>query len=288
MIFGQFALMVLTAGVFFAIINNWQEWSWQVVNGMSGIANELGFDSTSADAPFETACKLVGNYWKKLSITDLLNSLALCLGTLIMLICLALVAAQVLFVKCEAMIAMTASMVLLGLAGASMFKDYAVNTCRYALAVAFKLFVVYLLLGVGMSFISSLTVGEDVKFTDMLTTVAACVVLLVLVKQLPDACAGIIQGSHVTSSNALGSAVMAGVSAGAAVATGGASLAAKAAGGLANVKAAASLAGAQGQGGLMGAAKTLGSAYMRARDTGQTVRSVLRSQTEAQRQNENL
>lgn len=287
MILGQFALMLLTAGVFFAIINNWQEWSWQIINGMIGISGELGISPTSVDAPFLLALDLIENYWKEASALAPIKTLGLAIATIILVICLALITAQILFIKCEALIAMTASIVLLGLSGSGMFKDYAVNTCRYALAVAFKLFVVYLLLGVGMSFINSFTVA-GITFEDILTILAACAVLLVLVKQLPDACAGIINGSHVSSSNALGSAVMAGVSVGASVATGGAGMALAGAKGLSNVKAAASLAGMQGSGGIMGTARTLGSAVLRARETGQNVSSVLRSQTEAQRQNENL
>ncbi|MBQ4132744.1 MAG: P-type conjugative transfer protein TrbL [Desulfovibrionaceae bacterium] len=287
MILGQFAMMLITAGIFFAIINNWQEWSWQIIKGMTGISGELGISPTSVDAPFLLALDLVENYWKEASALAPIKTLGLAIATIVLVICLALITAQVLFIKCEALIAMTASIVLLGLSGSGMFKDYAVNTCRYALSVAFKLFVIYLLLGIGMSFINSFTISGT-KFEDILTTLAACAVLLVLVKQLPDACAGIINGSHVSNSNALGSAVMAGVHVGAAAASGGASAVAAGAAGLSNVKAAASLAGMQGQGGIMGTARTLGSAMSRARESGQSVSNVLRSQHEAQRQNDSL
>lgn len=81
------------------------------------------------------------------------NSVALLLAALVVMVCFALISAQVVFIKCEAMIAMMAALILVSFGGSSFLKDYAVNALRYVLAVAFKLFVMQLVLGVGLAFI---------------------------------------------------------------------------------------------------------------------------------------
>ena len=58
--------------------------------------------------------------------------------------CFALMTAQIVMIKCEAYIAMNAAVLLLGFGGSSLLKEYAINTMRYALSVAFKLFVMQL------------------------------------------------------------------------------------------------------------------------------------------------
>ena len=72
--------------------------------------------------------------------------------------CFALMTAQIVLIKCEAYIAMNAAVLLLGFGGSSLLKEYAINTMRYALSVAFKLFVMQLVLGIGMSFISDFNI----------------------------------------------------------------------------------------------------------------------------------
>jgi type IV secretion system protein TrbL len=48
---------------------------------------------------------------------------------------------MVIVIKCEAMITMTAALIMVGFGASGLFRDFAVNILRYAFAVAFKLFV---------------------------------------------------------------------------------------------------------------------------------------------------
>lgn len=100
------------------------------------------------------------------------------------------------------MVAMAAAVILVGFGGSAFLKDYAVNAIRYVLAVAFKLFVMQLVLGVGIAFIESFSTSTA-ELQDIFVVIGASVVLLALVKSLPDVCAGIINGSHVSSGAAL-------------------------------------------------------------------------------------
>ncbi len=295
-LFGRFALLVVTAGFFLAVIKYYPEWTKQIMRGFESIAGELE-PGVEPKSPLYTAFNLVGAFVetvKGIDLTDILMLLPLALVVLIILVVFAFMTAQIIFVKCEAYIAMAAAIILLGLGGSAFSRDYAVNTLRYAFSVCFKLFVMMLLLAMGMAFIQQFEFPAGFKPAEMLANMfiicASSIVLFALVKTIPECCASIINGSHVGSGSQLSSAIGAAVTAGAAVATGGVGAAVAGAKGLSNVKAAASLASAQGQGGVAGTVKNLAGAFKSSREmrSGPTTGSVLNSQLEALRQNENL
>jgi type IV secretion system protein TrbL len=174
------------------------------------------------------------------------------------------------------MIAMMASLILVGFGGSNFMKDYAVNALRYALSVAFKLFVLQLVLGVGISFIESFDTSAA-ELQDIFVVIGASIVLLALVKSLPDACSGIINGSHISSGSALTAA---------AAAVGGAALGAAISGSntAQNVKDAANVAGLEGKTGFGKAAhmaQTLWGARQDAKTSGEKALST-RTRSEMQ------
>lgn len=248
----QFVMLLLMAGFFMAVINYYQEWAWNLINGLGAIGRELTPGGYSSESPFLTGMQLVKLVLDKLSIWSPGNSVALLLAALVIIICFALISAQVVFIKCEAMIAMAAAIILVAFGGSSFLKDYAVNAIRYVLAVAFKLFVMQLVLGVGIAFIEGFSTSTA-ELQDIFVVIGASVVLLALVKSLPDVCAGIINGSHVSSGAALTAS---------AAAVGGAAIGAMVAGSntVQNVKDAAKVAGMEGPTGMGGLGKAAGMA----------------------------
>ena len=201
-IFKQFVMLLLMAGFFMAVINYYQEWAWNLINGLGAIGKELTPGGYSSESPFLTGMQLVKLVLDKLSVWSPGNSIALLIAALVIIVCFALISAQVVFIKCEAMVAMAAALLLVAFGGSSFLKDYAVNAIRYVLAVAFNLFVMQLVLGVGIAFIEGFSTSTA-ELQDIFVVIGASVVLLALVKSLPDVCAGIINGSHVSSGAAL-------------------------------------------------------------------------------------
>lgn len=201
----------------------------------------------------------------------------------ITIVCFCLITAQVIFVKCEAYIAMLAACILVGFGASSFMRDYAINVLKYILAVAFKLFVMQLIIGIGYSFMKE-AISPKADLATICIIIGVAIVLLALVKQLPDTVAGIIQGSHVSSGQALTSTVTA---MGAGLMGAGIAMGA----GVANVGRAAQAAkaeGAQGIRGIMkGTASNLWSATresMHNKDMrNNTVSSSLRQRIEAAR-----
>lgn len=260
----QFVMLLLMAGFFMAVITYYKEWSWNLINGLGAIGRELTPGGYSSESPFLTGMQLVKLVLDKLSVWSPGNSIALLVAALVIIVCFALISAQVVFIKCEAMIAMAAAVILVGFGGSSFLKDYAVNALRYVLAVAFKLFVMQLVLGVGIAFIEGFSTSTA-ELQDIFVVIGASVVLLALVKSLPDVCAGIINGSHVSSGAALTAS---------AAAVGGAAIGAMVAGSntVQNVRDASKVAGmgrASGLGKAAGMAKALWGARQDAKTSGE-------------------
>lgn len=219
-VLGQFVMTLVFCGFIFAVINYYQEWSGNIITGLRSIAGELGPSNIQVDKPLEVGCKIATTIYEKIKIMDPIKSLGFIIAALVVMIAFALMTAQIVLIKCEAAIVMNAAMILLGLGGASFLKEYAINVMRYVLSVAFKLFVMQLVLGIGMQFIQDMSVAEA-KFEDIIVIIGVSVVLFALVKSLPDAIAGVINGSNVSSGSALSQAGAA-LAGGAAAAVGGA------------------------------------------------------------------
>lgn len=199
----QVATTIFFACVFLAVINHYKDWSWQIISQFQDIAKNLTPAQVHEGSPIQIGFTLCNKILSTMSIWSPIDSIMYAAAAFIILICFALLSAQVIFIKCEATLAMAAAMILLGFGGAGFTKDYAINTIRYVIAVAFKLFVITLLLGVGTSFIEQMTVADSPTFEELFVIIGAAVVLLSLSTSLPDVCAGIINGSHVSSGMAL-------------------------------------------------------------------------------------
>jgi type IV secretion system protein TrbL len=220
---------------------------------------------TPIETGFDILTKVINASPAGFSPSAAIQSLGyLILGGVIM-VCFCLMSARMMVILCESYIAMAAAVLLLGFGGSSMLKDYAINTMRYAVSVAFKLFVIRLVMGVGLTFINGLGVFNQIDLQQMFMILATAVVLLVLVNTLPETVAGIINGSHVGGGAGVGSVMR---TAGA-VATGAIAGAAATAYGMGQtaqtVSRARKIASMEGNGGIKGAAGHLWDSFRAAR-----------------------
>ena len=208
-IFKNFCLSLVTAGFFLAVIHNYHEWAWNVINGLQKIAGEATTLLDASDEPFSTGLELAKKLFSQTEYFSIADSLAYILAGLVVLFCFGLISLQIIFIKCECMVAMCASAILLGLGATSFFRDYAINAMRYIFAVAFKLMTMQLVMGIGISFVRELRVDGSDTWLKIGTTLCFCVIFYSLVKTLPDIVAGIIQGAHVGSGSAMSSTMAA-------------------------------------------------------------------------------
>ena len=279
----NFCFVLLAAGFFLAVINNYHTWTWNVINGLKAIAGEATTITDASDKPFTVGLKLAQKIFDRGGFNPV-NLVVYVLAGMAILFCFALITLQIILIKCECIVAMCASSILLGLGATSFLRDYATNALRYVFAVAFKLMVMQLVMGVGINFIQQLAITEDMGWDQIGLTICFCVIFYCLVKTLPDVVAGIIQGSHVSTGNALTSTVTA-------LGAGMMGVGMAAGSGVANIGRAAQAAKAQGAQGVGGMLKgTAGNLWNATREASHnkaerknTVSTSLRNQIETAR-----
>ncbi len=280
----EFCFIIFATGFFLAVINNYHTWTWNIINGLKSIASEATVIIDASDKPFTVGIELAKSLFKKTEWYDPTSSLAYILAGMGILFCFALITMQIILIKCECIVAMCASSILLGLGATSFFREYAINALRYVFAVAFKLMTMQLVLGVGINFIAQLQDVDDMTWGQIGVTISFCLIFYCLVKTLPDVVAGIIQGSHVSTGNALTSTVTA-------MGAGLAGLGVAAGAGMVNIGRAAQVARAEGASGMGGLAKaTAGNLWNASREamhnrdaSHNTVSTALRQRIEAAR-----
>ena len=266
----EFLIMMTFAAFCFVAIQYYQEWTRYILSKQEIIAQNVG-GTTLTLSPMDTGFKILESVQiaiEKLpswSVSALVQGLGYIVIAGIILCCFVMMTARILVVLCEAYIAMNAAILLLGFGAASFLREYAINVMRYVVSVAFKLFVMQLLLGVGMAFIDELSVINKVDFQTLFILLACVLILLVLIQTIPDTVAGIINGSHVGGGVGLKAATGAALGAMAATYT----VASKGVGGVgsmgATVSRAAKIASLQGYGGVSGTASQLWKSYQEAR-----------------------
>ncbi|UQZ88858.1 P-type conjugative transfer protein TrbL [Deltaproteobacteria bacterium Smac51] len=214
--FGQFVMLLLFAGFIAAVIMNYQEWSTGIaIKGLQPLTGQLTGNAVDAGQPLAMAAAVVDKIlpvMKDAGITDFGEVYLYVSCMLIILVIFVLISALVILVTCEFYIVANIGVLLIGLGGSKIFKDYAINVMRYVLATAVKLFVLQLIVNIGFAIISlsdlDASVGttvKSIKFVDLFFLIGKAVILLALAKSLPDTCAGIINGSAIGGGNPIAS-----------------------------------------------------------------------------------
>lgn len=162
------------------------------------LGSDLGFSKTSTSDVFRNGLDMANKVWDTMELLSPVKSLGALISGLILLFCFALIAAEVLVVKCESYVVMNAGIFLLGFGGMKYFKEHSINFMKYGFAVAVKLFVLQLLMGMSSSFINDFisSLERDASLGSIAVIIGASVVMLVLVKTIPQIFSTLIMGVH--------------------------------------------------------------------------------------------
>jgi type IV secretion system protein TrbL len=215
-ILGQFVSLLLFACFIAAVIMNYREWATGIaISGLKPLTGQLTGNAVDAGHPVAMAAAVMEKIlpvMEDAGITDFGEVYLYVSCMLIVMVVFVLISALVILTTCEFYVIANVGVLLIGLGGSQIFKDYAVNVMRYILAVALKLFVLQLIVNIGFTIISlndlDATAGstiDSIKFVDLFFLIGKAVILLALAKSLPDTCAGIINGAAVGGGNPLAS-----------------------------------------------------------------------------------
>ena len=155
---------------------------------------------------FDTGLSIASKVADQTSLFSPASSLGLIVCALVILICFALIAAFLIVSLVESYVVISAGVLLMGFGGSRFTKDYAVRTMTYAVSVGAKLFVLQLLIALGQQIFQALSQSFEAKTTDIFVVVGSAIVMLALVKIVPEMIQALINGASVGSSPLLASA----------------------------------------------------------------------------------
>jgi type IV secretion system protein TrbL len=306
---GEFVMLLMFAGFIAAVILNYAEWSQNIVYGLEQWGfNNLSFSKTNVGSPSAYAasiCQGIINKAQSLTGIDGFVQCFMMLGTAALVtICFMLVTGILLVVKAEFLIISNIGLLIIGLGGSKIFKEYAINVMKYVFSVGVKLLVLNCVVFLGMELFQGLHLethfASDVDlyltYSGLILAIACSVLLVVLAWILPSTVSGLLQGVQIHGGNVLGNAmVSAGRGAVNSLASAGRSIGGAARTGATNLGLANQAASLQGTSGLTDRVQKIGSNLSQAYEDAKsaklnpnTVQGQLQSQVQSARANKDL
>lgn len=199
---------ILFIGFFWTLLLHSSEWAGAVVNSFREAANGAtraagGTPGITPSNVFDTALEISNKLLAKTSYLHPGDSTGMVVGALVIVVCFGLLSASLILALVESYIVISAGVIFMGFGGSRWTKDYAIRTATYALSVGAKLFVIQLLIGLGETMIRSWLQTLGTTSTDMMVMIGCSIVMLALVKSVPDIVQGLINGSSVGHGAAL-------------------------------------------------------------------------------------
>lgn len=278
------AKKIMWIGIFYALLLNGPTWIPLIIDSFIDAGSAAGGSAgLSPSEVFTTgldnsATMLEGI--KNMSLWDDFASIVIAgLSAILIVLAFAVIAGQLLVALVESYIAISAGLLFLGFGGSRWTTDFVQKFIGYAVATGVKLFMLYLIIGIGntqaqtwKTMLATIGTPGVPVFNIILTVLGGSVLLMFMAIQIPAMAASMLAGSPtLTAGAAAATAGMVGAGIVGAGAAGAASTlsAAKSAGGVASAtKAAWGEAGTQGTSGLGRAVATLGNmGTSAARDT---------------------
>lgn len=236
------------------------QWATTIVNSLvqaGGQANNwAGGTATISPAHiFDAGWNLCAQIIEACKTWKIWKSLPLLIGAIIIMIIFAMIAAMMLLMYVQSYIMIYAGVILLGFGGSVFTKDISLMYFRSALSVGVKLFIMILVVGLGQSILNQWIANFNVGPEQVILFIGAAVVLLALVKEVPNMAADLINGFSWGSGESLThtSKQMGKIAAGTTIGA-----AAGALGGTMAVREATKLAGTQGASGAIGKSAAVG------------------------------
>jgi type IV secretion system protein TrbL len=195
---------ILFLGFFLALLQNSVTWCQAIVNGFRQAAGVSGITTLAPSDVFAAGVNLAQKVISQITIWAPTSSVGLIIAGLVIEICFALIAAFMVLALVESYLVISSGVLLMAFGGSRWTKDLAVSTVRYSVSVGAKLFVLQLLVSIGNGLIQQWAATfNDVTAQSLCILVGCSIVLLALVKVLPETMQRIVNGSSMASGSAL-------------------------------------------------------------------------------------
>lgn len=224
---------LIALGLFYSILLNAHVWIPAVIDSFIGVGAAAGGVSVlNPSALLDQGIEVAGALLENISVLGIVSSpvgsLLAALCALIVVVAFAVIAGQLLITLIESYIVIGGGVLMLSFSGSRWTSTFAEKFLGYAVAVGVKLFVLYLIIGVGAAIapswsplIATASLGHPAPFFEV---VAAALIFSFLAWSIPSTASSLIAGSvSMTLGGASGTAVLTGagiLGGGAAIASG--------------------------------------------------------------------
>ncbi len=192
---------ILFLGFFLLLLENSVDYGLLIIQSFRLAASQAGGTGMSPTDVFNAGLNLASVVYSQSSFIRPERSLALIIAAMVVVICYALIAAEMLVALIESYVVISASVLFMAMGGLTYTKEIAISVLRYTFSVGAKLFILQLLVSTGKGIINQAVQSFTVfSYNAMFTVIGCSIVLLVLVRQLPTTLQGIINGSHSVGS----------------------------------------------------------------------------------------
>jgi len=216
-IVGQFVMTLLFICFIAAVIMNYKEWASAIaITGLDDVVTNLSagtpaFDAGKPVAMIFACLDAMVPVLKDASVWDfgMVMIYVFCMASITAVF--VVICCRYIIVVCEFHIVANAGILLIGLGGSKVFKEYAINVMKYVLSIAVKLFIFQLICTIGFSILSLTTdinglFGQsisNIKLGTLMEIVVQGALLLGVAWTLPQVCAGLISGASIDGGNPL-------------------------------------------------------------------------------------
>jgi type IV secretion system protein TrbL len=201
---------ILFLGFFLALLENSVTWGQAIVNSFRQAASAAGGGGIAPSDVFAAGVKIASMVLSQMSIWHPEASAGLMVAGIVIEICFALMAAFMVLALVESFLIISMGVLFMAFGGTRWTKDFAITTVRYTVSVGAKLFVLQLLVSIGASLIQTWANSfTDVTDASLCILVGCSIVMLALVKVLPETMQSIVNGSSMASGSALVGAALA-------------------------------------------------------------------------------
>lgn len=215
---------VLTVGFAVWLIDNAPDLARVLIESFQEVGSRLsgGLIKFSPSSVVELAINVISVVFEKISIWDPTLSLMLFLTALVILICFALVAMEMMILIITAYVTVSGGIVMMGFLGSEWTRENAMNYFTAVLGIAVKMFVMQLIFILGYGFINEWTSAMDTDSpnTHYLALLGVSIVFYGLIREIPQMAASLASGRFTMAGGGMQAAVGAavGMAAGAALA----------------------------------------------------------------------
>lgn len=236
--FAEFLRFTMTTGFFWWLLTNGPSMAVAIIESMQEVGARAanlpaGIETLTPSSPISLGLNIVKKAYSALNWVHPIDNLAVVIVTAVILLCLCVVAANILIALVNAWVMAFAGIFVLGFGGARWTSDIAIAYFKAMLGVGLELMTMTLLLGIAISVINGFYEKLDgASLYELLVVFCVCAVLALLIHTIPGRIAALAGGGSGASLGAgamIGGAISAATMGAAAAASAGAALAAGAA-----------------------------------------------------------